>query len=185
MGQYYKAIILKEGTNKPAKAFTSWDYQCGAKLMEHSYIRNPFVGRVEKQLSPEGEYYKSPLVWGGDYADPEVKDEDETTLFCLSSGKEEKGPKDSKTKKYLRYLVNHTQKLYVDKNKVKADSYGYRINPLPLLTAEGNGRGGGDYHGTNLDLIGSWARNIISTESAISSFKKEGYKELIPAFGDE
>jgi hypothetical protein len=37
-------------------------------------------------------------------------------------------------------------------------------HPLPLLTAEGNGRGGGDYRGES-PLIGSWARDVISVET--------------------
>jgi hypothetical protein len=49
---------------------------------------------------------------------------------------------------------------------------------LPLLTAEGNGRGGGDYRGENENLIGSWARDIISVEMEIP----DGYDELVCEF---
>jgi hypothetical protein len=66
----------------------------------------------------------------------------------------------------------------VDYSKVEKDEYGYRIDPMPLLCAEGNGRGGGDYHGSAMKLIGSWARDLISVESEIPN----GYTELVPSF---
>ena len=62
---------------------------------------------------------------------------------------------------------NHTKKQYVDKTKFKC------YHPLPLLLAEGNGRGGGDYYGSNEDKIGIWARDVISVEDE----KPEGYEE--------
>lgn len=62
------------------------------------------------------------------------------------------------------WLLNHDKGLAVDKRKVPKDSEGWRIHPLPLLTMEGNGRGGGDFHGDD-KLIGSWARDRISLAS--------------------
>jgi hypothetical protein len=47
-----------------------------------------------------------------------------------------------------------------------------------LLTAEGNGRGGGDYNGENKEQIGIWARDIISSEKE----KPEEYEELVISF---
>jgi hypothetical protein len=55
------------------------------------------------------------------------------------------------------YIVNHTKKVYVKKTG--------DLHPLPILTAEGNGRGGGDYHGPNIDMVGTWARDVISMEN--------------------
>ena len=56
--------------------------------------------------------------------------------------------------------MNHTKKVYVKKNG--------RFHPLSLLTAEGNGSGGGDYYGPNIDMVGTWARDIISMEDEVS-----------------
>ena len=66
--------------------------------------------------------------------------------------------------------------IYVDKNKVPKDAsnWGWKLHPLPLLTCEGNGRGGGDFHGSN-ELIGTWARDVIS----VAAKKPKGFKELI------
>jgi hypothetical protein len=60
----------------------------------------------------------------------------------------------------------------VDKTKSKS------IHPLPLLICEGNGRGGGDYDGSNYDLCGTWARDVISMEETIP----DNYIELICDF---
>jgi len=54
------------------------------------------------------------------------------------------------------FLVDHTSRQYVDKRKC-------RLHPLPLLTCEGNGNGGGDFTGSDPN-IGAWARHIISVE---------------------
>ena len=36
------------------------------------------------------------------------------------------------------------------------------LHPLPLLTCIGNGKGGGDYHGTSMERIGSWALHPLA-----------------------
>jgi hypothetical protein len=78
-----------------------------------------------------------------------------------------------------RFIVNHTKKLYVDKNLGLTGSYDF--HPLPLLTADGNGRGGGDYRGDDLELVGQWARDIISLELEAPL----GYEELVCEFGEK
>lgn len=47
---------------------------------------------------------------------------------------------------------------------MRSNNCGWRIHPLPLLTAIGNGLGGGDYYGINTDDVGTWAWNEISVE---------------------
>jgi hypothetical protein len=65
------------------------------------------------------------------------------------------------------YIVNHTKKVYVKKNNEMyiVASEQLVFHPLALLTAEGNGRGGGDYNGPNKDMVGTWARDVISMEN--------------------
>jgi len=75
-----------------------------------------------------------------------------------------------------KYLVNHDRKEFVDKTKTPKDNDGWQMHPLPLLTCEGNGRGGGDYRGES-DLIGIWARNIIGVVTKKSDTPKD-YKEI-------
>jgi hypothetical protein len=55
-----------------------------------------------------------------------------------------------------------------------------QFHPLPILTAEGNGRGGGDYRGADEDLVGTWARDVISVEMEAPA----DYTMLVYNFGE-
>ena len=207
MGQYYKAIFLTEN-NKPLASVSSYDFGSGAKLMEHSWMKNPMVRFVERQLLVEPQK----VVWGGDYADHEdpttlsemeiklLADDDSeynntekikengANLYDLSDlvGKltHDENIKNKYEHDYrsvaslkVKYLINHDKKQFVDKSKTPKDDDGWQIHPLPLLTCEGNGRGGGDYRGES-PLIGMWARNKISVATKKSDIPK-GFEEII------
>jgi len=195
MGQYFKPIILgekpKDGENETVKVWMySHSYDNGLKLMEHSYQGNNFVSTFEKELTRRGNHYKSRVVWAGDYADeePGVKvisegKEYDANLYSLCNDESEIKPKVAKTDDYP-FIVNHTKKQFVDKNKVPEiqDWEGVKIHPLPLLTSEGNGQGGGDFRGEDEnEIIGSWARDVISIEkeSPLVMIGTTDYTELI------
>jgi hypothetical protein len=182
MGQYYKVVILADEKIDGKEYIRVWfnpsDYGNGMKLMEHSYVGNKFVGHIESLIRPEGILYKSRIVWAGDYADaeydPDHIGDNDANLYNLASDDRimnNEINQEYKDKPY-RYIVNHTKKQYTDKDAE-------HFHPLPLLTAEGNGRGGGDYRGLNEDKIGIWARDVISIEKAAP----EGYEELEITFG--
>lgn len=173
MGQYYKVIFLgdkpeKEGQDEEIQAFS--EPAIGYKLMEHSYQNHKFMKAIESLLIPQGAFYKTRLVWAGDYAKEESGS---SNLFRLA---EEAIQHDSFPlyKTYypedFPFLVNHTKKEYVDKQTIsnflfcKDDKELHQINPLSLLTAEGNGQGRGDYEGIHMELVGRWARDSISVE---------------------
>ena len=184
MGQYYPAMILGEQARK--ETIRMWmsahTYGQGLKLMEHSYIGNPFVSAFEFQISEDGPFYKSRVVWAGDYANTEPESDRDgldlemngKNLYTIAREDENtpysrlQKPPIHNTKPY-RYIVNHTKKQYVDKN-----NYTRGIHPLPLLTSEGNGAGGGDYRGTSIEYCGSWARDVISLDRNAP----EDYSEL-------
>jgi hypothetical protein len=207
MGQYYKSVFISEN-NKPISSVSSYDFGTGAKLMEHSWMKNPFVRFVEKQLmiTPQR------LVWSGDYADNEDPSTltqmeikalaDETCQYTNSNVIKDKGVnlytlaeivgklthdenvKDKYKHDYknvaplnARYLINHDKKQFVDKTKTPRDADGWQVHPLPLLTCDGNGRGGGDFRGDS-SLVGVWARNLISVTTRKSDIPK-GFEELI------
>ena len=201
MGQYYKPVILKEDKKTPIGFAYSHDFGSGLKLMEHSWMKNDFVGFIESLLTKDMAFHKSPIVWAGDYADEEpfesipkkvvdalVKDGYEleevqkngANLYSIayhSAVKLQSTTNMVLKSKDKRYLVNHDKKVFVDKTKVPKDSDGWQIHPLPLLTCEGNGRGGGDYRGDST-LVGSWARDVISVEGLKSDIPKD-YTEVI------
>lgn len=162
MGQYFKAIIISPKTGDIVASLKPHDYRNGAKLMESSYVGNNFVSAVESLIEADGEFYKHQVVWAGDYADPELDGE---TLYNKGSGFEVYTRGSSAT----RYVINHSKKQYVDKE-------GLKIHPLPLLTCEGNGGGGGDFIGKDVNnIVGSWARDVIS----VSNIIPDNYTELI------
>jgi len=172
MGQYYKPMIL--GEKGIVEFIRLWlcahSYGNGLKLTEHSYLRNTFVSAFEYLLSPEGMFYKSRVVWAGDYADNEPDTDKNLYMLADESKLQQSNVHDTSS---YRFIVNHTKKLYVEKKGI--------IHPLPLLTAEGNGFGGGDYHGTDEMLCGTWARDVISVEVE----KPSDYKELVCNFGED
>lgn len=183
MGQYYKAIILKEGKrSEQIKCFAeSWSLNSGSKLMEHSWIGNEFVGAIEKYL------YRNPqrLVWAGDYADEKMGCK--VNRYSATDGKEST-IKDCEGFEELVegcYVINHTKNQYYLRPKDEDENGEWQINPLPLLTCEGNGRGCGDYHGTEMDAVGSWRGDVIEYREELSDYEKKNYIDIKPSFKEE
>jgi hypothetical protein len=151
-----------------------------AKIMEHSWWENDCMACVAYKL------YKNPqrLAWVGDYA--EQDDFYANDMFkvdrCIDDdvavpNVEKVWGEDAKTSGFdskerialdHKYLVNHEQKVYIDLDeyfKRSVDKEGWCINPISILTAVGNGRGGGDFHNEAQEwLVGRWAWNMISIE---------------------
>lgn len=171
MGQYYKPAILAKNKKTVLQWVYSHSFGSGLKLMEHSWSKNPFVRAVESLIFQNPQ----PIVWGGDYA--ENCKGNKSNVFDRCKDSNEVKPETKLTDKETRFVVNHIKKQFVDKTKVPTDSDGWKIHPLPLLTCEGNGLGGGDFRGES-DLVGSWARDTISIESKKADIPK-GYTELI------
>ena len=173
MGQYYKCVILAE---KPADGkeyirthVNPHVYHEGAKLVEHSYCNTGFMRAVEMLLRKGGVHYKSRVVWAGDYADVEPGHGNNLNNRI---GENDPGFTGVGCPYDHTFIINHTKKEYV----VKMNA----LHPLPLLTAEGNGRGGGDYHGADEDLVGIWARDVISVEMEAPA----DYTMLVHSFGE-
>jgi hypothetical protein len=154
MGQYYYPIYLGRDGNILAW-MDAHMYNYGLKLTEHSYKDNAFVHTFECGLVPGAHFYKARVVWAGDYADCEPSG---VNLHAMCTEYTMISPKEKRSAP--RYILNHTKKLFVDKEKTS--KYYYAYHPLPILTAEGNGRGGGDCEDS--PLVGSWARDEISVE---------------------
>jgi len=174
MGQYYKPISIDK-----KQYVYSHEYDNGLKLMEHSWIGNRFVGVVEDLIAEGGAWHGDRIVWAGDYADEEKNRK--SNLFSLTEKKDSKiNPKPTGTK--YRYVVNMDTKEFVDTKKVplsdvwedeKGKQWPFAIHPLPILTCEGNGRGGGDFHKED-PLVGAWARNRVT----VSKTKPKGHTEI-------
>lgn len=213
MGQYYKGVIFtkssrKQKNNKIKVCLDNWDYNNGAKLMEHSYVGNSYVRAYEYLLAERYDGY--PFVWVGDYAD---EHNGENIYDLAYNFRQEKARRIAKRKGYVeydgvfykydrdgyeidrkdnfdevikldddvtyKYILNYDKKCFVriPKMSEEKDAYGFpklTIHPLPLLCADGNQRGSGDYYGSNEELVGLWAYDRIGVGNEIpSDFKTE------------
>ena len=181
MGQYYN-ILTYDCKSKKYKIFDrslkdteeqeESEYMM-AKLMEHSWLRNDTIQSLSNLI------FENPtkIVWVGDYAD-ESKQEDITNpnlsiekvkqLYRITYMDKRKEysllKQDFEIEKML--LVNWDKKQYIKMSEyIKQNTVdGWCIHPLSLLTALGNGFGGGDYYGINKNDVGFWAFDKISFE---------------------
>ena len=168
MGQYYKPVVVqgREVAVFNRSVLPSKEYVM-AKLMEHSWWMNPTCNAVAKMIYNRAGH----IFWCGDYAEDSMakmawNNEDERAL---------ENPEDFTLDN--KYILNYDKKVYLDCNKYKEaskDGDGWVIHPLPLLTALGNGLGGGDYSGINEDAVGNWAGDeleIISEKPLLNEYE--------------
>lgn len=203
MGQYYIPTIIDDNEN--IQTLYSHDFNSGLKIMEHSWVGNDFVNAVyslihnsAKRVAWIGDYSDSPYEPAEDiYAS--VMPYDEFKLYynvAWSKGGSKSANKIS-PKKFTKaelnifdektrgmYLINHDMKEYIDLTEYIRDSGKlerseiWRVNPLPLLTACGNDRGGGDFHGGNIGYndVGKWAfAHIEYTYRLPAGYTKKSY----------
>lgn len=149
----------------------------GLKLMEHSYVGNPMVKAMEYILA--NEYAGYPVVWGGDYGDEVFvnpdKNDDVVNAYHLADNESlldksiDKVPLSLCKKTKWKFLLNHDTHQWVEIPKESKKEW--RVHPLPLLTCNGNGRGGGDYRIDEKDplnkYIGYWCGEHISVSNEI------------------
>lgn len=190
MGQYYRCMIGLQ-YDYPV-GLSSWDYDCGAKLMEHSFVGNGYVDaaiRLMKQIEERTEKYNR-IAWVGDYADsilPNVVHKNKkdiakcTFLYAayvnawmyrgdggadfipeMSTDDLSDIPYGARTHSIGGIVCNMDTKEYV-RVPPDVDEWPWSIHPLPLLTCIGNGCGGGDYHcGDCMDAVGRWAGDHVT-----------------------
>ena len=204
MGQYYCPTIM--APDGRILTITSNDFGSGAKLTEHSWIGNTFVNAAYSLI------YKSQkrVAWIGDYSCDEYETYDEAytkampfdqfkKYYDASWGEDCEGlPVTLFSKKDLAildygtkrmFLVNHEKHRYIDMTAYIRDNItngglwdGWCMNPLPLLTACGNGRGGGDFCKGRIGYqdIGIWAFDYLEYTDKLPV----GYSEAIFYFDE-
>jgi hypothetical protein len=175
MGQYWKPVILEEDKKTVKYWFDAHEFGDGLKLMEHSYLDNYLVSSLESLIVDKPQI----VVWAGDYEEQT----DGLTIYERCDGLHKANIEFFSddiliTTESARFIINHSKKLFVDKTRNNTDKW--VIHPLPLLTANSNGKGGGDYYGINKHLVGTWAKDLISVLNKLPI----GYDELIPNFGE-
>ena len=200
MGQYYHPTSIDA-----CEHISTHAYNNGMKLMEHSWVRNNMINAICNELMEGGRWYKHRIAWIGDYADGPITEKcqkcinEEISKDCcdlnivkriigectgdfkaLYERAEEvyfKVPANFPEKYFVN---NHTKKEFVDITKIPTTDEDWKVHPLPILTAAGNGAGGGDYdsNGPGAKFIGSWCGNSIS----VSLEPMDGFKEIRPDF---
>lgn len=181
MGQYYQACIIEYDEKGNAhvvgwlQAFDFGFESGGLKLLGHSYKGNIFVEGVERLICREGPYYGYRIVWAGDYADAEPGTE--TNLYNMCDDSNHVHSETSTDLTGYHYLVNQSKKVFFDKRHW---FYGERLSKLPyhllpILTCDGNGRGGGDIQDAP-DWVGSWAKDVVALENTPP---QDDYTEMV------
>jgi len=185
MGQYYKPLIIYP--DESMATLYSHAFDCGAKLTEHSWIGNDLVNAVYSRIHKKprkvawiGDYSKDNYVECNEPYTQHLNHEEFMECYEHAWGEDERGeeiPPSRYSNEDLNlinhdtremYLINHDLRVYLDLGKyierctVKEGNWeGFCINPLPLLTACGNGRGGGDFRNSEsnvgYELVGIWA----------------------------
>jgi len=185
MGQYYKAMVIDEDGD--IKVLCPRDYNNLPKLMEFSWCGNDYVNAVLSLIHNK----RAKIAFIGDYANEPFRDSKNFYNLVMSKESYEKHykaiwSKDQKLRlpKYRSgktdfdlmdidtvgmYLVNHDKceyldiEEYIENSKVFNFDYHCAVNPLPLLTACGNGLGGGDFYYEHIrgNDVGKWAFNIL------------------------
>jgi hypothetical protein len=176
MDQKYRVIFLAEKQNG-SEIIRSW---LDTKSSQSCYLNDDFLHFIEYMLSSEGMFYRSRIVWTGNYDESKDVSIEVPNLYNLCKG-------DGKALQYIYlplmqtrqlvrhmynikklhyFLVNHTKKQFVNMRKDK-DTQNRSIHPLPLLVSEGNGQ--------NHELCGTWARDIISVDEEVPA----DYTELV------
>lgn len=159
----------------------------GLKLMEHSWLGNDFVNGVLESIWDN----PSKVAWVGDYADQPSDFDDRYTERVYASvwgdGVTELPFGSVPTEHATGFLANLDRGVFVDIERYAKesafspswDSGVWVTHPLPLLTCIGNGRGGGDYWGTCMDMVGSWAMDeLVFTEDEPEGLAEVDYSKV-------
>ena len=208
MGQYYTAVIISE--NDDIKTVLAHDFGQGAKLMDFSWCGNQVVNTVLSLIHNQkakvafiGDYANDdPYDASVDFYASILPRESFEKYYKAAWDKNEK--EKYKMRKYRfskadmemldmdtigKYLVNHDKSEYIDIEayikdaKIIMHNDYWAVNPLPLLTACGNGRGGGDFfsENTGFEDVGIWAFSTLEYTEHIPA----GYKQACFIFKRE
>lgn len=175
MGQYYK-VALKIGSER----MNIYRNEGGSKLTEFSWVGNSLSDFIASRLFKN----KGRVAWVGDYAKMRDSDDNDTVVkninfLCrngiLTIGKVNKlyhsaWDIDLSNKWQVadfdfkgKFILNHDKRQFLDCDKYlqnSKDKDGWILSPLAMLTAIGNGKGGGDFFSDDaemMDNIGIWA----------------------------
>lgn len=198
MGQYYNILTNQNNEYKvydrSIKRENEEPEYMLAKIMEHSWLYNDTMQSFSNVI------YQNPtkVAWVGDYADECDEDDLHNENLSLETALNLHEIAWNSEEDYLNYsdfdtenmlLVNWDKKQYVKMQEYIDNNTcdGWCIHPSSLLTAIGNGFGGGDYRGINLEDVGIWAYDTISFENLTdkNKFIENGFDKLFLEFNEQ
>lgn len=151
------------------------------------YSKDPYEDAYAKALPQQEFMHYYDAVWG----------EDDRLIIPASSFSPKKLDGICTLKTIHKFIVNHTKKqfihlgeyitrsAYTEKGGWENDRYNvfatstWCVHPLPLLTACGNDRGGGDYRSDypGFDDVGTWAFDLLEfTTKAPSGYAATSFR---------
>lgn len=195
MGQYFKAVI---DFGDEVKVYDPWSFDNGAKLMEHSWIGNDFVGQIYEELRAKG---PARVAWVGDYSESESLDKNSECFLSDVFGDGEKRERvqryfdlawksrdeqdDENRFVYSRELTEHSDEDYLlnldKKEYIRVPALNWdkmQVHPLPVLTCSNPGSGGNFHPQTDLDeqIFCSWCGDLLGIVP--SAPKGEAWTEI-------
>lgn len=208
MGQYYYALTIDR--NGEVSLFEPGKFDNMLKLMESSWIGNSFpnavyssilrhpqrvawIGDYSDEGGPEGNPGVMPMDEFLEYFNTAWERMEQTSFKpcrrfnARNFSQRDLGLVDENTTG--TYLVNHSKGVFLDMGKYISNSTviegsfaGCCANPLPLLTACGNGKGGGDFRESDRNVgfkdVGIWAFDTLEYVAE----RPEGLKEIMFMF---
>ena len=180
MIQSFRALLIDSRSRLSAYCFPS-----STRLLDHASWGNPGVNRIAAELI--GNPHR--VAWIGDLSRcrPALIGRELYHYVSLHSVPAMDINTTQSVNLWGLYFVNHTKRLYMDCTEYFCNTGGengfgelWVLHPLPMLTAVGNGRGEDDYCGPNIEMIGSWAMDLVS----ISVFAPAEYEKVNYAFSD-
>ena len=183
MGQYYMGVLARPRSDgfPPVPVAFEQEEPGGLKLMEHAWVGNSYCGWFCQMIHHDPHH----VAWVGDYSYDADRPCPEDVFKAAWGGEPLGYSPNIDFNLDGTFLVNHTEKRYLNLGAYyqrvlngKDPEENWVPHPLPLLTAFGNGMGGGDYRGINEDQVGIWAWDILSIEDQAPS----GFSEYIVDF---
>jgi hypothetical protein len=187
MGQYYKVAFRHNCDTKVTvndRKVKGVEYIL-AKLLEHGYVYTHLCVAVAREMLDNPAH----LAWVGDYAEEDELKRISNGEFGYESVWDTEHdhtfpPPKTESGFYAgKYLLNHTKGQYIsfdDYFDALNEQSPWIVCPFAILTAVGNGRGGGDYRGVNEDLAGAWAWDELEITGNKEKFS--GYEKVNPIF---
>ena len=172
MGQYYHAVVMTKDTYGIApNTVKVFSFPGSLKLTEHSWNDNSDVAEVMNEVADASVRpgHEVRVAWVGDYSghwyEPgDGKADIHEEAYALAWGEYAAVKPTRGHRAYGRmYAVNDDLREAVEIWGVDHSGDLERLHgqwwmcAWPILNAVGNGEGGGDYHGPNESLTGTWA----------------------------